>query len=70
MSDNEQPLIPTSAPHPRRHPLRGYPAPRSGEKGVGRQSRESPFLSAPRRVPSDAMCTFRGQVRGTVYHER
>jgi hypothetical protein len=46
MSDEEMPLISDpspNAPHPQRHPLRGYPAPRSGEKGE---------RSAEERVPS------------------
>jgi NAD(P)-dependent dehydrogenase (short-subunit alcohol dehydrogenase family) len=32
-------------PHPRRHPLRGYPAPRSGVKGDTPQRSEPPLLS-------------------------
>jgi len=33
---------PSTAPHPRRHPLRGYPAPRSGEKGERSAEQSAP----------------------------
>ena len=36
-----------NAPHPQRHPLRGYPAPRSGEKGAVPGDRCKPPLLSP-----------------------